>query len=466
MKIGLVGPSYTQRSLIFDAQRSVNLFPVFDEQGKEVAALYGTPGKELFATAGTGPVRNGFVSSNGRMFVVSGTKLFEIDSSGNETERGTLNTEAGNVTIDENSTQLAICDGDDGYIFTYATNVFAVINDSDFPSSGTITSIDGYFAVNENNTGKFFISNLNDGSLWDTLDFATAESSPDQLKRVIRALGLLWLMGSKTTEPWTNTGDAAFPFQKISGGEMPVGIMAPHTALEFGGSLQWVGQDDKGNGVVYRAKGFTPQRVSTEAIEILIGRATDKENIRAYCYQRDGHDFYALTGGGLETTLVHDLTTNLWHERAYLNMQGEYEQDLASCCMFAFGDHYVGSRVDGKIFRLSLDAYSDDGAAIARDRVYTHLSNEGERVRYNALEIGFETGVGLQSGQGSDPVALLKISKDGGRTWSDWYTMPIGAVGEYQTKVRFRRIGIAEQLTFWVRVTDPVKVAMVGSYLT
>lgn len=465
MKVGLVGPSYTQRSLPFDAQRTVNLFPVFDDQGKEVAALYGTPGKSFFGTAGSGPVRYGFVSSNGRMFVVSGNKLYEIVSSGAATELGTLLTDSGNVTIDENPTQLFVCDGENGYILTYATNAFAQVSDVHFPSAGTVTNINGYFVVNQNDTGKFFISALNDGTSWDALDFATAESSPDELRRVIRALDTLWLMGTKTTEPWTNTGDASFPFQKIAGAVMPVGIMAPHTALEFGGSLMWVGQDNNGSGMVYRAKGFTPQRISTEAIEILIGAATDKENMKAYAYQKDGHNFYVLTGGGLETSLVFDMTTNLWHERAYLNMQGNYEQDLASCCMFAFGEHYVGSRVDGKVFTLSLDIYSDDGAAIARDRIYTHISNEGERVRYNALEIGFETGVGLQTGQGSDPKALIKFSKDGGRTWSGWYEVEIGAIGEYQKKVVVRRIGIAEQLTIWVRVTDPVKVAMIGSYL-
>ncbi len=465
MKIGLVGPSYQQRSLPFDAQRCINLFAVFDEQGKEVAALYGTPGLELFATAGTGPIRGNFTSSNGRCFKVSGDKLYELDSVGTATSRGTLNTSSGNLTIEENTTQLAICDGDDLYILTYATNVFAAVSDVDFPSAGTATYIDGYFVVNKNDSGRFYISAINNGLSWDALDFATAESSPDELLRVIRVLGQLWLFGSKTTEIWTNTGDAAFPFQKIAGVVMEKGIMAPHTAVSFGGSVQWVGQDANGNAVVYRAKGSNPTPVSTEAVSLAIGRATDKANMKAFSYQQDGHDYYVLTGGGLETSWVQDLTTNLWHERAWLNAQGNFEQHLASCCTFAFGFHLVGDRRSGNIYKLKMDVYSDNGDVIARDRIFTHISNEGQRVRYNSLELGFETGVGLQSGQGSDPVCMLKISKDGGRTWSDEYVDSIGAIGQYMKKVAFRRIGIAEQLTFWLRITDPVKVAITGSYL-
>lgn len=464
MKIGLVGPSYEQRSLPFDAQRTINLFPVFDDQGKEVAALYGTPGLELFSTAGAGPVRAAFKSTNGRAFVISGSSLYEIDVAGVATDRGSLFTSSGNITIDENDTQMFICDGENGYTLTYSSNTFADVSDSDFPSAGTITYSDGYFLANQKNTGKFFVSSLADGTAWGALDFATAEGSPDILVRIIRALGQVWLLGERTTEIWTNT-DNTFPFQKISGSDLQVGIMAAHTAISLGDTLYWVGQSDRGNGIVYRANGFRPQRISTEAVEIAISKATDKANMLAWSYQQDGHDFYVLTGGGLETSLVFDVGTNLWHERAYLNEDGTFGQHLGNCGMFAFGYHLVGDRRNGNIYKLSHDVYSDNGDEIARERIYTHLSNEGERVRYNSLEIGFEVGVGEQTGQGLNPQVSLFLSKDGAKTWSRGFYGSIGAAGKYNTKVSFRRLGIAEQMTFRIRITDPVKVAITGSYL-
>lgn len=465
MKIGLVGSSYVQRSLPFDAQRMINLFPIFDQQGKEPAALYGTSGLEAFTSAGAGPIRGSFASTNGRVFVVSGIALYEIASNGTATNMGSLASAVGNITIEENPTQMMICDSDKGYIFTYATNAFVQISDTDFPSAGSVTSNDGYFIVNQYSSGKFYISSLNDGLTWAALDFATAESSPDRLLRVLRALGQVWMFGNKTTEIWTNTGDSAFPFQKIAGAEITVGILAPLTAKEFSSSVFWLGESADGYGIVYRAKGFSPQRVSTEAIEYAISRATDKPNIRALVYQEEGHEFYMLTGGGLETTLVLDVTTGLWHERAYLNAQGDYEPHLANSIVFGFDSHLVGDRRNGNIYKLKLDVYSDNGEAIRRERVYTHISNEGEKLRFRMLQIGFETGVGLQSGQGSNPLVSMQLSYDGARTWSDTYTASIGEVGKYLTNVVFRRLGIAEQMTFRIAITDPVKVAIIGSYL-
>lgn len=466
MKIGIVGPTYLQRSSPFDAQRSINLFPILDQMGKEVAAMYSAPGKSLFATAGLGSVRGEFASSNGRAFAVSGSMLYEIDSAGTETSRGSLESSSGNVTIAENATQLAICDGTKLYVLTYSSNVFAKVTDADLPASvGYLSYIDGYFIVVENNSGRFYISGLNDGTSWGALDFATAESSPDSLKACISAVGQLWLFGDLTTEIWSNTGDT-FPFRRISGAKMDVGVLAPFSIVEIDNSVMWVGKDKFGQGLVYKAQGFTPVRVSTTPIERFIQQATSPEDINAYAYQDEGQVFYIITGGGLETSLVYDLTTDQWHERAYLNEFGNFEPDIASCHMFAFGKHLVGDRRNGSIYHLSMNFHTDGSEELCRERIYTHLSDEGQRIRYNALEIGFETGVGLQSGQGSAPLVSLSLSKDGARTWIDCGTGSIGAVGQYQTKVQFRRLGVAEIMTFRLRVTDPVKVAITGSYLT
>lgn len=465
MKIDLVGPSYQALSLPFNAERSVNLFPVLDQRGKDVAALYGTPGLSLFSTAGIGQCRNCFPASNGRAFIVSAATLFELDSAGAATSRGTLLTSAGNITIAENGLQLAICDGTYLYIFTYATNAFVRVTDADLPISGTVTFIDGYFVVNKVGTGSFYISALYDGTSWNALDFATAESSPDPLLRVFNALGQLWLLGSKTTEIWSNTGAALFPFQKIQGAKLDVGIVAPNTAVAVGSAIIFLGQNEFGTSSVYRTTSVVPTEISTEAINLLIDKATDISNIVGYSYQQQGHTFYVLTGGGLETTLVYDFNTKLWHERAYTNTEGNYETQRGYCCMFIFEKHIIGDKDSGSVYEMAMDYYSDNGEYIQRERIYTHLFDDNQRVRYSKLNIGFETGVGLQTGQGQNPLVALQLSKDGARTWSTSFTTTIGRAGAYQTQVTFRRLGIAQEMTFRIRISDPVKVAIIGSYL-
>lgn len=466
MKIGVVGPSYVQRSLPFNAQRSVNLYPVADEAGAEISSLYGTPGLSLFATCGAGPHRGSFKSSNGRAFFVSDSSLYEVDALGSVTNRGPLLTSSGRVSMAESFTQLAVCDGDKLYYLTYDTSAFAQVSDPDLPASvGFVTNIDGYFIVNENESGRFYISALNDVSSWDALDFATAESNPDILIAPINAIGQLWLMGEVTTEIWTNSGAAAFPFSRVGNVVMQAGVSAKHTALEIDNSLMFVGRDKFGSGIVYRANGFTPQRISTTPIEKLLQAAPSPGDMYAWAYQEEGHLFYVISGGGLETSLAFDLTTQQWHERAWLNTDGEFEQHLGATCVFAFDKQLVGDRRNGRLYEMSLDFYSDAGDEIARERTYTHLIDEKKRIRYNSLEINFETGVGLQSGQGSDPQVSLQVSKDGARTWSDWFNASIGRVGEYQKTVKFRRLGIAEIMTFKIRITDAVRVAITGSYL-
>lgn len=466
MKIQLVGPSYVERSLPFDAQRSVNLYPVSDPQGSDVSALYGTPGLNLFASAGVGPVRGCFYSAaNGRAFVVSGSGLYELLSNGTTTLRGSLNGSSGIVTMAENGFQLGVCDGDKVYMFTYLTNVFGIVTDPDLPSAGGIDFVYGYFVINKNNSGQFYISGLYDGTSWNALDFATAESSPDLLVRAVSFAGQLGLLGARTLEIWRNNSSGnSFPFSRISGAA-PIGCIAPFSVLSLDTSVYWIGANDQGNCIVYKAAGFSPERISTSPIERILQKVAQPELLRSWTYQEDGHVFYVITGSDLETSLVLDLNTGLWHERAYLS-NGDYQQHLGTCCMYAFGKHIVGDRNNGNIYVLSSDVYSDNGDPIKRQRTYTHQINELNQVRYSSLQIGVETGVGLQIGQGSDPQMSLRISKDGARTWTDYYSKSVGRVGKYQQQVKYRRLGISQQNTYEITMSDPVKWAITGSYLT
>lgn len=465
MKLNLVGGSYQMRSIPLDAQRSVNLFAVADQEGAEPSALYGTPGLSLFSTAGSGPIRGEYAAANGRAFAVSGNTLYEIDGAGTATSRGTLNTSSGAVTIADNGFQLMIVDGTNGYIFTYLTNVFVQITDPDFPSPKYVSFVDNYFIVTKNNSGQFYISALTNGLSWAALDFASAESSPDDLSCAVPFVGQLGLIGHDTLEIWRNTGDSTFPFSRISG-STPIGTIAPNTVQSVDQSVFFVGNTSEGSGIVYKAQGFTPTRISTDAIEKILQAEPNPELLRSWAYQQEGHVFYVITGGSLGTSLVYDIATQLWHERAYLNPDGTFEQHLGSSCMYAFNKQLVGDRITGKIYNMSLDVFSDNGAEIRRVRTLTHLADELKRVRYNNLQLLVETGIGLQSGQGSDPQISMRFSRDGARTWSSYYSTSLGAVGEYRKEVHFRRLGIAKQMTFELSMSDQVKVSWIGAYLS
>ena len=76
-----------------------------------------------------------------------------------------------------------------------------------------------------------------------------------------------------------------------------------------------------------------------------------------------------------------------------------------------------------------------------------------------------ETGVGLASGQGSNPQVMLRVSRDGGHSWSSTLTAALGKVGEYARRVLWRRLGRSRDFTFELSVSDPAKVVFLGGFM-
>ena len=462
MDAGVVGGSSQQASLPFNAERTVNMYAVLDQQGKKPASLYARPGNAVFATLGSGAGRGAFAATNGRAFVVSGSQLYELLVGGTGTVLGSLLTSSGDITMAENGVQLAICDGVDLYILTYATNTFQRVVNPNLPSAASVTFLDGYFVVNRSfASGIFQISAPFDGLNWAALDFASAESSPDSLLRVAVVFGQLFLFGDISIEPWNNTGAATFPFQRVnSSSQISVGVAAPSTILELDNTAFWVGKDKNGTGVVYRADGYSPKRISTEAVELRLQAAPSISTLKAMAYQEAGHTFYIITGGGMETAQVYDVSTNLWVEWSYFNSSGNYELPLTNDLFYAFGKTLALDRTSGKVYEQSSKYYSDDGEEIACDRIFTHIFDNGNPFLIKNLILNFETGVGNTTVE--NPKAMLYLSNDGGRTFYTYYEAFMGKAGEFLSRVVFWRLGRHRQCTFRVRVTDSVKRVITG----
>jgi hypothetical protein len=210
-------------------------------------------------------------------------------------------------------------------------------------------------------------------------------------------------------------------------------------------------------------QGLNQKRISTYAVEKAInGYASIGASI-AFAYQKDGHIFYVLNFA--EMTWVYDLSTNLWHERAYTNA-GSLERHRVNYHTFNRennrNSHIVTDYSSTEVYVYDKDTYSDDGDAITRLRTCPHLSNSLRRIFYRSLQLDLEAGVGLDGGvQGSSPEVMLDFSDDGGHTWSSesWSLIDnvIGAIGEYKTRVIWRRLGASRDRIFRFKMTDPVK---------
>lgn len=465
---GFIGPSYTLDSVEIDAQRCVNWYPKNNEVGKgkfgQVSSLIATPGLRLLTTIGNGPIRGCYRATNGYLYVVSGSNLYYVDSNWDAQEIGELLSSTGNVDFADNGQTLFVVDGDYGYWHTLNSSVTTRITDFAWLGSTRVHYIDGYFLFNDPGTGKFYISGL-DAITFDGLDFATAEGAPDNIIATLVNHREIWLFGDDSIEVWYNAGNADFPFQRAGSGFIEMGCAAAFSVAKIDKTNFWLGKNKEGHGVVYMAQGLNPQRISTHAVELAIQSYGDISDAKAWTYQENGHTFYVLNFTNANTTWVFDLSTGLWHERAYLS-GGEFTRHRADCHAFAYQKHIVGDYANGNLYELDSSTYTDNGQEIRRERTAPHLSNMEKRVRHKSLQIDATTGIGLNgTSQGSDPELMLQFSDDGGKTWSNELKRKLGKIGKYKTRVIWRRLGVSRDRIYRVAISDPVKCNLIYAQL-
>jgi len=505
MKTPILGSSYVVRSVNAAENRMVNLFPeIIPEGGKEPAFLNRAPGLKLLKTVGTGPIRGlwAFSPDDGTGFVVSGTELYKINNSYTATLIGAVSG-SGPVSMTDNGTQLFIACNGPSYIYNAATGAFGQIIDPDFAGAVTVAYLDGYFVFNEPNSQKLWVTQLLDGTSIDPLDFASTEGSPDGLLAVVSNFREVWAFGTNSIEVWYDSGATDFPLQRIQGAFNELGCAAPYSIAKMDNGLFWLGRDRRGQGIVYRANGYTGQRISTHAVEWQIQQYSNMSDAIGYTYQQDGHSFYVLVFPTANTTWVYDVATQAWHERAGWN-NGAFTRHRGNCQMAFNNNIVIGDFQNGNIYAFDLDDFSDNGGIQKWLRSWRALptgQNNLRRTAQHTLQLDCESGVGLNglvvnetiylqtendnyliaengdyliaeqeaiATQGANPQVMLRFSDDGGHTWSNEHWKSMGKIGEYYKRVLWRRLGMTTKLrdrVYEVSGTDPVKIAIMGAEL-
>lgn len=447
--IQFASQSYLARSSNVSCQRLINLFLEANPSGaKGPTTLYGTPGLKLWSTVGAGPVRGMHVCA-GVLYVVSGDKLYAIPSGALKvaTEVGPV-LGTGPVIITSNATHIGIVTS----AKLYAANQASIIELPETNMNGA-TYQDGYGIFSQQGTQKFFVTGIDDMTTIGALDYSTADASTGLLMGCIADHGELMLFKTDGVEFWRNVGDPTFPFSRIAGAYIEIGCASSYSIAKADNRVFYLGADYG----VYSVQGYQPQLISTPVIELMIRASPAKDTARAFVYRQQGHTFYVLSLSDL--TLCYDLSTGLWHERK----SDLIDRWRASCGCDAFGLSLVGDYDNGKIYDLDLDTYLDDGATITRQAVTPPIAQDGYRVSMAEVFLDMETGVGLNLGQGSDPLVLLDWSDDGGHQWTPYRDGWAGKIGEYRRQVRWTRLGDFRQRVLRVTITDPVKIAIISA---
>lgn len=463
---GLLGGFYQSFSPKAECEEAINVYTERIESGQGVNewAMYRSPGLDAkYETAVSARVRGAF-ELNDHVFLIVEDTIYEILSDfSTHATYGPIANDGGKVYMAGNPDTLGIVSAGHFYRIFEATlaepdiNGFTPLN---------VAFGDNYWILMTST--QIVFTDDPSATVWDAADVQTAEADANFLLSMIWDHETLFLYGNRVTQAFLIGTDADAPFLPQKNGVITVGIAAAGTIVALDGKRYWIGQNKEGTGIVYQGEGYSFNRISTHAIENFIRDLGDISDAVAWPYQLNGHSCVRFIFPSGNTSLEYDTTSNNWSKPLYRNTtSGLDEMHRGYCAVAAFHKILVGDHSNGLLYEMSPDYYDDNGAPIHWKRIAPHLIEENFDIRYNRLDLGCQTGVGLDVAstvQGYDPQVRLRYSDDGGNTWSNELMRSMGRIGQYKKEVFWNRLGTGRDRVFELSGSDPVKVAITAAW--
>lgn len=423
-------------------------------EGKTQWCIVASDGLQGFALLPgvTGGIRSG-LEVDGALFVVAGTaaRLFRVTRTGTVTDLGSLSgfDQEGPVYMARNrrsTPDIGICNN--GLLYCYRTSL-AQVTDVDLLAPTSLTVNDGQFVIGTAQN-KWQVGEIDDGTAWDGLSFERADASPDAVVRVYARQGEVLVMGEETTETWRNVGGAdATGYQR--GEVIEFGCLAPQSVATVWGEVYFVAHDRS----VRRLAGYSPQRISTHAIERHIEVLADRTQLSASTWVRDGHSFYAL--GVDEWTFVYDVTSGDWH-----TLRSHEAQSWNISCAAAFaGKTIVGSATEPALYEMGPEFFADSSAPLVMEMTLPPLAVPTKKITIHRVWWDLERGVGTGHGESQDvdPAVVVSWSLDGGHTFAGHRTVQLGQQGQRTRELVLNRLGQCKGHGFVFRLQCSARVA-------
>lgn len=409
----------------------INLFAETAEPNGNVT-LQSRPGVEISSTLGTDPIR--FLYSEPGvftqdLFAVMGTSLYRGASL-----LGTV-TGSGPVSMDSFAGTTFYAAGENIHKYDGATLSTVTFPDG-APCSKVVVGASRLVAIQKESQTIYWTLPLETSI--DALDFAQAEYSPDRLLDMLFIGDMLILFGEATVEFWTSqTGSGDIPFAPVPGRMFPKGIKNTGAAVPLGSSWAWITNTNQ-------ICVTNPDNViSTREIETEIEEAGSAS---LWTFYLDSIEFLAVRVG--DKTHVFNTTNPTWTQ-----FQTYGSENWEAQC---FSNGYFGSAVTGDILAWS-DNYIDATVLERRFRVWAPINME--TVIANSIFLRVNPGrTSYTVGEYISPNIEMRLSRDGGNTWTSWRTTQMGYRGDYRKQTKFLSCGIFSYpgALAEFRITDPV----------
>lgn len=259
---------------------------------------------------------------------------------------------------------------------------FSQITDEGFPGAKSLDFI-GQRIVYVEPFGRYWgWSDLVDGSSWNTLNQAQAETSPDRIQGLIVSHNEVLIFGERTIEPWASAPTDTAVFQLQVGSVIECGCASGKTIQRLDNSVIFL--TDKGQ--LARLNGYTPQVISTAAMEASI-RGLDWSRAFAFTWEDAGHVVYYITfpDGG---TWGFDVRQNKMHRRASYGLDRWRINALAK----SNGKYIAGDYSSGRVYEVEWGNVYEACEIMPRKIRTGVLHNASNRVRVDGFRLVAATG--------------------------------------------------------------------------
>lgn len=463
--IPLFGNSISGKSQVISAQRRLNCYLENREDGdKTKVAVIGTPGLSAAFTVGsialTLRAMNG--DSNYLYTCVYNQFLQCSPATGATLNSGTMATFSGLCGMAVSPTQVVIADGNTGYVFNISAGTFTtLVAGTTWTAIGarTVTFVSGFFVAEQPGTQAFWVSNAFDGSTWGALATASASSDGDTIMAVDQLSGNLIIFMGRGMEYWQNVGASPQPFQPVLSAFNQWGLGAIFSRSHLNQSLFFLAVNTNGTAQFVKANYYSVSVISTPDLEYIINGFTTFADAVALTYNVGKHPMYQVTFPAGNRSFLYDDSTGIWSE-VQTGTSVTPTRHWGNLSAVAAGTNFISDYAVNQIYTMNPVLFTDNSQTIIRQVITRHVLSQFNRVRVSLLYLDMDTGVGLVTGQGSNPQIMLKSSKDNGRTWSAERWVTLGKIGTYLTRVIWRRFGSARDYVFSITMSDPVKFVL------
>lgn len=447
--INVTGPSYQSRSKPLASQQTKNFYQQIVEEGVDQFVLHSWFGLKTISTVITG-VERGATQMAGVIYRVVDQALYSVDDSGVHTLAGEILGTARCIMSNDGANLVIVVPS--GTIYMYDGSALSVISDTNITGSIAVTYLNSQMIYT--NPPLFVVANPGIPNIANGLNAASVDSNPDPLLHAYAFQQNVYMIGTKSVEPWWNTGEGNPPFARLDGQLLETGCAATHSIAHTDEAMYWLGDDYS----VWRTNGGSKQKVSSVAISHAIDGYSVVSDAIGYTMTKEGQNFYILTFPTENKTWA--LTENLgdkgWFELSSGTTGAKYQ---ATSMVEAYGKLWAFG--DAGTYQLDIDTYTNGGETIQRRRTMGTISGKafnkrGVSVQLSKIKILMETGVGLISGQGEDPQIILEMSYDGGRSWKDYGFARIGRMGDFTIQVEFDILDTFYEAIPRITTSDPV----------